>query len=84
MKKDSQSSWLAVFPSSLGWIALLGGDKLIKELTFGHATGRAAKKALTPAFPARARPLGNKTPLMRRLQAYAQGIETIFAISKSI
>ncbi len=57
---------------------MLGGDKLIKELTFGHATGRAAKKALTPAFPARARPLGNKTPLMRRLQAYAQGARDDF------
>jgi methylated-DNA-[protein]-cysteine S-methyltransferase len=73
MKKQEKPYWLVVFPSSLGWFALVGNKDRIKELTFGHPSARAAKKALTPELLAQARSLSKKPPLVRRLQAYAKG-----------
>jgi methylated-DNA-[protein]-cysteine S-methyltransferase len=73
MKKEEKPYWMVVFPSSLGWFALLGDKCRIKELTFGHSSSRSAKKALSPGFLAQARSTGRKPPLVRRLQAYAKG-----------
>ncbi len=73
MNKQEKQYWLVVFPSSLGWFAILGEKDRIKELAFGHPSARAAKKALTPGLLAQARSLSRKLPLVRRLQAYAKG-----------
>ncbi|MGA2797368.1 MAG: methylated-DNA--[protein]-cysteine S-methyltransferase [Thermoguttaceae bacterium] len=72
MNKQEKQHWLVVFPSSLGWFALLGNKDRIEELTFGHPSARAAKKALPPGLLAQARSLSRKPPLVRRLQAYAK------------
>lgn len=73
MRKQEKQHWLVVFPSSLGWFAILGEKDRIKELAFGHPSAQAAKKALSPDLLAQARSLGRKPPLVRRLQAYAKG-----------
>ncbi|MGD0655732.1 MAG: methylated-DNA--[protein]-cysteine S-methyltransferase [Thermoguttaceae bacterium] len=73
MKKEEKPYWMVVFPSSLGWFALLGDKGRIKELTFGHPSSRSAKKALSHGFLAQARSMRGKPPLVRRLQAYAKG-----------
>ncbi len=73
MNKHEKQHWLVVFPSSLGWFALLGNKDRIKELTFGHPSAGAAKKALSPGFLPQARLSRMKPPLVRRLQAYAKG-----------
>jgi methylated-DNA-[protein]-cysteine S-methyltransferase len=73
MNKQDKQYWLVVFPSPLGWFALLGKQDRIKQLAFGHPSAQAAKKALTPELLAQARSLSKKPPLVRRLQAYAKG-----------
>jgi methylated-DNA-[protein]-cysteine S-methyltransferase len=73
MKKVEKPYWLATFSSPLGWFAILGEKDRIKELTFGHPSSQAAKKALSPGVLAQVRTLGKQPPLVRRLQAYAQG-----------
>ncbi|MGD0517272.1 MAG: methylated-DNA--[protein]-cysteine S-methyltransferase [Thermoguttaceae bacterium] len=75
MKKKEKPYWMVIFPSSLGWFALLGNKGRIKELTFGHPSARSAKKALSPGFLAQARSMCGKPPLVRRLQAYAKGVD---------
>ena len=56
-EQTEKQHWLVVFPSSLGWFAILGEKDRIKELAFGHPSARAAKKALTPGLLAQARSL---------------------------
>jgi methylated-DNA-[protein]-cysteine S-methyltransferase len=73
MMKLEKQHWQVVFNSSLGWFAILGDKDRIKELTFGHPSAAAAKKALSSGLLAQARSLSRKPPLVRRLQAYAQG-----------
>jgi methylated-DNA-[protein]-cysteine S-methyltransferase len=73
MKKEEKPYWLAIFSSSLGWFALIGEKDCIKELTFGHPSAHAAKKALSPDMLAQARLTSKNPPLTRRLQAYAKG-----------
>jgi methylated-DNA-[protein]-cysteine S-methyltransferase len=73
MNKQEKQLWLVVFPSSLGWFAILGKKDRIKQLAFGYPSAQAAKKALTPELLAQARSLSRKPPLVRRLQAYAKG-----------
>jgi methylated-DNA-[protein]-cysteine S-methyltransferase len=73
---------LALFPSALGWIAMLGRGKTLLRLTFGHTSAADALAALradgswtdAPQFPAL--DIGDadwNPPLARRLRAYAQG-----------
>jgi methylated-DNA-[protein]-cysteine S-methyltransferase len=73
MKKTKQPYWVVVFPSFLGWMALLGEKNQIKELTFGHPSSKAAKKALSPDLAAKAQLLLRRPRLVSRLQDYAKG-----------
>jgi methylated-DNA-[protein]-cysteine S-methyltransferase len=73
MKNEAKPYWLAVFPSSLGWFAVLGEKDRVKELTFGHSSSRSAKKALSPALMAQSRLLPVASPLVGKLRAYARG-----------
>jgi len=64
---------LVVFPTALGWVALIGQGSVLKHLSFGHASSRAAVAALDQRLAATARPGSWNRPLVRRLQAYASG-----------
>jgi len=76
---------LLVFPSDLGWMAVVVADGVVKRLTFGHASAAAAKKALgfkgdRPIFAdtrtgtVPPKPGKRDARLVRRLQAYAAGV----------
>jgi methylated-DNA-[protein]-cysteine S-methyltransferase len=73
MMKMEKPYWLSIFPSSLGYFAVLGQKDCIKELTFGHPSVRAAKKALSPNLVYKASALRKKPLLAGRLLAYSRG-----------
>src|SRR5262245_30556438 len=70
---------LAVFPSALGWMAIVGQGDTLLRLTFGHDSYDAAMKALLAdrrwwqAAGAAIESLDWNPPLVCRLQAYAEG-----------
>lgn len=69
----SKADVLAVFPSRLGWMAIIGSGDVLKYLTFGHST---AAKALASVHTTRiedARTGRWNQQLVERLQAYAAG-----------
>lgn len=73
MTTPPSSDILVVFPSRLGWMALVGSGRVVKYLTFGHRCRRAAARAVAPELARTARP-GNWNPvLVRRIRAYAAG-----------
>lgn len=64
---------LVAFPSSLGWMAIIGVGSTLKGLTFGHPSGPAAIHALTSSCLEEI-PLGQwNDALVGRLQAFASG-----------
>ena len=69
---------LTVFPSELGWMALLTADGAVRQLTFGHPSAAAAKKALGRQASKAAAGKENDA-LVRRLRAYACGAADNFA-----
>jgi methylated-DNA-[protein]-cysteine S-methyltransferase len=67
---------LLVFASDLGWMAAVVADGAVKQLSFGHPSAAAARKALdrkTKTLTA-GKPGKGDARLVRRLQAYAAGI----------
>ncbi len=60
-------------PAPLGWIALVGTGKTLLQLTFGHASARAALKALEANLAQDAQEGPCSRRLVRRLEAYAAG-----------
>src|SRR5262245_516481 len=81
--KNSMQSGTHVFPSSLGWMALVwSGDRLLR-LTFGHPSAAAAVASLeadgewTTSNSGRAPVWIAK--LAERLQSYSAGIDEQFA-----
>jgi len=73
MAASKQTDTIVVFPSSLGWIAMIGSGRLLKRLSFGHASEEAAMDALEPGLIENAVPGTWNGRLVRRLQAYAAG-----------
>ena len=80
--KHPQSTPLSlhVFPSDLGWMALVVRGDAVMRLTFGHASPTAAKRAIGPVSrmepmePMRHMPpTQGEMNLQHRLQAYASG-----------
>ena len=64
---------LVSFPSELGWMAAIGRDNLLCQLTFGHETPQTAIRALSVSPFAEAE-IGAWTPAwIGDLQAYARG-----------
>jgi methylated-DNA-[protein]-cysteine S-methyltransferase len=61
-----------VFRSALGWISLAGHDSVLYRVSFGHRSREDALGALVRNTPHSARNSWN-TPLVERLQAYADG-----------
>lgn len=64
---------ILLFPSHLGWMAVVMAGEKVKQLTFGHATAAAARAALPSDLLAQALPGERNSQLIARLQAYAKG-----------
>jgi methylated-DNA-[protein]-cysteine S-methyltransferase len=73
MKNLERQAWLSVFPSSLGWFAILGEKNRVIRLAFGYPSASAAKQAINSDLAGRAKLLQRKPALAARLQAYAKG-----------
>lgn len=69
---------VVIFPSALGWMAVVGQDRWLKRLSFGHASAEAALAALSPWPVETARPGRWNQGLVERLQAYAAGAREDF------
>ena len=69
---------LFVFPSQLQWIAVVAAGTTVKQLTFGHPTAAAARAAIDRGLLAGARAGEADSPLVQRLQAYAEGVADDF------
>ncbi|HJT33094.1 MAG TPA: methylated-DNA--[protein]-cysteine S-methyltransferase [Pirellulales bacterium] len=73
-----------VFPSALGWMALVTADSRVRRLSFGHSTPQAARDDVvwrlpfreeTPVCEAKGEDRDSEDePLVTRLQAYAEGV----------
>lgn len=64
---------LRIFPSDLGWMALVSHGKTVEQLTFGHASRTAAKRGIDRELIDRAEFVADQTELTERLQGYAAG-----------
>jgi len=62
-----------VMPGPLGWLALIGAGKVLKQLTIAHRSARAAVRALDARLLEKATPGTWNEPLLRRLKDYAAG-----------
>jgi methylated-DNA-[protein]-cysteine S-methyltransferase len=62
-----------VFPSSLGWIALVTRGETVEQLVFGFASPDEAVRAIDEAEFGTARAAAWNRRLVKRLQAYADG-----------
>jgi len=69
---------LVVLSSALGWTALIGSGRVVKQVTLGHPSARAAVRALDPRLRENARPGPWNRSLVRRIQAYASGARQDF------
>ncbi len=67
-----------VFPTELGWMAIVGSGGTLKRLTLGHASPEAAVEALPARVVQNAKPAPWNQPLVRRLRAYAAGARDDF------
>jgi methylated-DNA-[protein]-cysteine S-methyltransferase len=71
--KLSERDCVVVFPTSLGWMAVVGSGQVLKQLTFGHASAARAAGSLDPALTEDARAVNWNPRLVCRLKAYAMG-----------
>jgi methylated-DNA-[protein]-cysteine S-methyltransferase len=74
-----QLDTLVVFPSELGWMAMIGSGSVLKHLSFGHANAGQAVGALDPQGVQQTEVGDWNSPLMRQLQAFAAGERVDFA-----
>lgn len=73
MAASNAPSVLVVFPSRLGWMALVGAGDVLKQLTFAHGSPQTAAGACCPELLENAQRGTWNDQLVRRLQAYAAG-----------
>lgn len=64
---------LAVFPSSLGWMAVQWNGPLLARCTFGHRTPQQAARAIHACFGEDSELYPAHDDLVQRLQAFADG-----------
>ncbi len=64
---------ISVFPTELGWIAIMGQGEALERLVFGYETADDALTALGPWRNADVEIGRWNKPLVARLQAYARG-----------
>ena len=69
---------LAVFPSNLGWMAMIGSGPTLRWLTFGHSSAEAAVASLPRELVRSAGRNACNQTLVRRLQDYASGARDDF------
>jgi methylated-DNA-[protein]-cysteine S-methyltransferase len=74
MGTSAEPNVLVVFPSRLGWMALVGAGDVLMQLSLGHRSPLAAAGACYPELVANARRGTWNEPLVRRIQAYACGV----------
>jgi methylated-DNA-[protein]-cysteine S-methyltransferase len=73
---STRNNSVTVFHTPLGWMALVVADEVLRQLAFGYDCSDAALEALSPALAENAKPGSRRTPLVDRLQAYAEGATT--------
>jgi methylated-DNA-[protein]-cysteine S-methyltransferase len=73
MKNMHDGDTLLVFPSRIGWMAVLSGATAARQLTFGHASAAAAAKAIGGDLTPARKLLPWQDELVKLLQAYAEG-----------
>jgi methylated-DNA-[protein]-cysteine S-methyltransferase len=88
LDRSSSQDALRVFPSDLGWMALVVVDGAVRRLTFGHGSAAAAKNALAVGgdfcrrWDAGDRRVGDGSRLLqalvKRLQQFAAGVPDAF------
>ena len=62
-----------VFPTDLGWMALVGTGDVLRRLVFGYSTAAEAEQALGPDWLERSRLVAWNGSLRHRLEHYAAG-----------
>lgn len=70
---------IAVFPTRLGWMALVGCAGAVRQLRFGFSSARAALAAVDPQLRLAGRHSIWNRPLVARLKRYAAGWPDGFA-----
>jgi methylated-DNA-[protein]-cysteine S-methyltransferase len=75
----AQQRKISVFPSELGWIAIVGQGQTLERLVFGFDTADAALAALEPIRHADVEIGAWNKPLVARLQAFVRGKPDDFA-----
>lgn len=78
MNRPDAPQMLVVFPSRLGWMALVGAGDTLRRLTFGHRSGTHAVAALGPIVLQHSRRGRWNEALVGRLKAYAAGTPVDF------
>jgi methylated-DNA-[protein]-cysteine S-methyltransferase len=78
MTPSAEPTVLVIFPSRLGWMAMIGAGDVLMQLTLAHRSPDAAARACSPELLENARRGSWNEPLLRRLQAYARGVPTDF------
>jgi methylated-DNA-[protein]-cysteine S-methyltransferase len=78
MNRSRPSDVLVIFPSRLGWMALVGAGPALKLLTFGHSSAKKAAAGLARRFEGDVRRGDWNRRLVQRLQAYASGARDDF------
>jgi methylated-DNA-[protein]-cysteine S-methyltransferase len=71
--KAQKPNSVVVFPTSLGWMAMVGSGRVLKQLTVGHRSPGDAMAALDSDLTRSARTTNWNPGLVRRLRAYARG-----------
>ena len=73
MPRTTGTYRVTALPSSLGWMAILGKNRAVEQLVFGHSTRARAIAALDEGMVRQAGHALWNAALVRRLQAYAEG-----------
>jgi methylated-DNA-[protein]-cysteine S-methyltransferase len=72
-QKTLKQNSVAIFRTSLGWMAMVGSDRILIQLTVGHDSPGDAMAALDPELTRGARTTHWNPRLVRRLRDYAAG-----------
>lgn len=69
----NDANYVTTVSSELGWMALIGSGKMLKQLKFGYGSEAAALRSLDPGLLQRAERGPWNEDLVERLLAYAAG-----------
>lgn len=74
-----QQRKIAIFPTELGWIGMVGQGETLERLVFGYDTADEALAALEPSRQTDVEVGAWNKPLIARMQAFARGKPDDFA-----